>query len=54
MLSLRAAELAHTRSGEGSPATGQDVQHIVLREFGLLISITRARTALRERRTRHG
>ncbi|MFF2964644.1 hypothetical protein ACFVT1_38505 [Streptomyces sp. NPDC057963] len=61
LLALGAAELAHARSGEGSPATAEgspataeDVQHIALQEFGLLISITQARTALRKRRTRHG
>ncbi|MEV0914239.1 hypothetical protein AB0I93_08250 [Streptomyces sp. NPDC049967] len=54
LLALGAAELAHARSREGSPATAEDVQHIALQEFGLLIGITQARTALRERRTRHG
>ncbi|WND36393.1 hypothetical protein RI578_19825 [Streptomyces sp. BB1-1-1] len=54
LLALGAAELAHARSGEGTPATAEDVQHIARQEFGLLISITQARTALRERRTRHG
>ncbi|MCX4774992.1 hypothetical protein [Streptomyces sp. NBC_01285] len=54
LLALGAAELAHARSSEGSPATAEDVQHIALQEFGLLLGITQARTALRERRTRHG
>ncbi|WP_326695512.1 hypothetical protein [Streptomyces sp. NBC_01766] len=54
LLALGAAELAHARSSEGSPATAEDVQHIALQEFGLLLGITRARTALRDRRTHHG
>lgn len=54
LLALGAAELAHARSSEGRPATAEDVQHIALQEFGLLLGITQARTALRERRTRHG
>ncbi|MGW3929444.1 hypothetical protein ACWECC_15235 [Streptomyces microflavus] len=54
LLALGAAELAHARSSEGRPASAEDVQHIALQEFGLLISITQARSALRERRTRRG
>jgi hypothetical protein len=54
LLALGAAELAHARSSQGRPASAEDVQHIALQEFGLLIGITQARTALRERRTRHG
>ncbi|WP_285574001.1 hypothetical protein [Streptomyces sp. RTGN2] len=54
LLALGAAELAHARSSEGSPASAEDVQHIALQEFGLLIGITQARTALHERRTGHG
>lgn len=54
LLALGAAELAHVRSSEDRPASPEDVQHIALQEFGLLIGITQARTALRERRTRHG
>ncbi|WP_406149401.1 hypothetical protein [Streptomyces anulatus] len=52
LLSLGAAELAHARSGENSTATAESVQHIALQEFGILITITQARTALRERYTR--
>ncbi|MEV6858802.1 hypothetical protein ACIF6I_35785 [Streptomyces microflavus] len=54
LLAMGAVELAHACSSEGQPATAEDVQHIALQEFGLLIGITQARTALRERRTRHG
>ncbi|MFJ1954531.1 hypothetical protein ACIOGT_25260 [Streptomyces microflavus] len=54
LLALGAAELAHARSSEGRPASAEDVQHIALQEFGLLISITQARSVLRERRTRRG
>ncbi|MFJ6438767.1 hypothetical protein [Streptomyces sp. NPDC091416] len=54
LLALGAAELAHARSTEGRPASAEDVQHIALQEFGLLIGITQARAALRDRRTRHG
>ncbi|MET7520253.1 pyridoxal phosphate-dependent aminotransferase [Streptomyces sp. NPDC005480] len=51
---LGAAELVHARSGEGRPATAEDVPHIARQEFGLLLGISQARTALRERRTRRG
>ncbi|MFF8617118.1 hypothetical protein [Streptomyces sp. NPDC015350] len=54
LLALGAAELAHTRSSEGRPASAEDVQHIALHEFGLLLGVTQARTALWERRARHG
>ncbi|MEU7184128.1 MULTISPECIES: hypothetical protein [Streptomyces] len=54
LLALGAAELAHARSEEDQPATAEDVQRIALHEFGLLLGVTQARTALRERRTRHG
>lgn len=50
LLALGAAELAHARSSAGQPASAEDVQRIALREFGLLLGITQARTALRERR----
>ncbi|MET7520617.1 hypothetical protein ABZS88_46405, partial [Streptomyces sp. NPDC005480] len=50
LLALGAAELAHARAGQR--ATAEDVQHLALQEFGLLIGITQARTALRERRAR--
>ncbi|MET7665841.1 hypothetical protein ABZS99_45140 [Streptomyces sp. NPDC005463] len=53
LLALGAAELAHARASAGRPATAEDVRHIALQEFGLLIGITQARTALRERRARH-
>ena len=53
LLALGAAELAHARSGAGRPATVEDVQHIALHEFGLLLGDAQARTALRERRARH-
>ncbi|MFF1401323.1 hypothetical protein ACFVZD_47530 [Streptomyces sp. NPDC058287] len=53
LLALGAAELAHARSSPGQPATAEDVQPIALQEFGLLIGITQARTALRERRAHH-
>uniref|UniRef100_UPI003F491F58 hypothetical protein n=1 Tax=Streptomyces sp. CA-136453 TaxID=3240050 RepID=UPI003F491F58 len=53
LLALGAAELAHARSSEGHPATAEEVQRIGLQEFGLLIGINQARTALRERRARH-
>ncbi|MET7520172.1 hypothetical protein ABZS88_43850 [Streptomyces sp. NPDC005480] len=53
LLALGAAELAHARSSAGQRATAEDVQHLALQEFGLLIGITQARSALRERRARH-
>ncbi|WP_405675550.1 hypothetical protein OG292_07810 [Streptomyces sp. NBC_01511] len=53
LLALGAAELAPARSSEGQPATAEDVQHIALHEIGLLIGDAQARTARRERRTRH-
>lgn len=54
LLALGAAELAHARSSQDRPATAEDVQRIALQEFGLLLGVAQARTALRERRTRHG
>lgn len=54
LLALGAAELAYARSSEGRPATAKDVQHIARQEFGLLLGVTQARTALRERCTSHG
>ncbi|MGV9883287.1 hypothetical protein [Streptomyces sp. NPDC003006] len=53
LLALGAAELAHARSSEDRPTSAEDVQHIALYEFGLLLGAAQAPAALRERRTRH-